>query len=92
MKDRHDLSRRKRIHPRPRSGQACTKASKRSWYAIPLQIQSRFRAVTTDAFKSLFSEDILEYEFLKKFMILTMVATSVRAIRFNISAYIRIRW
>jgi len=32
---------------------------------------SRFRAITTDASNSPFSGDILEYEFFKKFMILT---------------------
>ena len=32
---------------------------------------SRFKAITTDASNSSFSRDILEYEFSKKFMILT---------------------
>ena len=50
------------------------------------------RAISFDASNSFVSEAILEYIFLKKFVILIMVAISVRVTQSSTSVTTRTRW
>lgn len=89
-RDRHDHSRRKTKEFV--CVQDLYKLVQKRVEEVRMLHHGKLRAIATDAFNSLVSKGLLEYEFSKKFTFRPSTVTPVIAIPFNTSANIRIRW